>query len=134
MNCGYLARSFDLLNVRDLDLIAQSAARCDRLTLAVLGDETVERLLGRAPIVPLGERLELVRHLRGVDEVIVHDQHDFTRARDHLTVFEVEGEASLLGGPGKTVVLSPERQTASRMLLDALRADPQPADPQFSVA
>ncbi|GAA2107807.1 hypothetical protein GCM10009841_27980 [Microlunatus panaciterrae] len=125
MICGYLARSFDLLNVRDLDLIAQSRSLCDSLTLAVLRDDTVERYLGRPPVVPLTERLELVRHLRGVDEVVVHHDHEFVENLDRFTVFAVEGEPVFIDHPVAPVLLTAERQTDSWMLQDALRVDPQ---------
>ena len=44
MSVGYLADSFDLINVRDLDLIAQARARCARLVVGVFTDEYVERV------------------------------------------------------------------------------------------
>lgn len=124
MRSGYLARSFDLLNVRDLDLVAQARAHCDWLTLAVLSDEAVAGTLGRAPVVPFVERFELVRHLRGVDEVVVHQAENFAQSAHNLTVFTVAGEVPVVDHTGEAVVmLTPRRASASWMLLAALQAD-----------
>ena len=125
MTQGYMARSFDLLNVCDLDLIAQASSICDRLTVAVLSDEDVHERMGRPPVVPLVERLELLRHVRGVDEVIVHGGREDTQTKDRFTVFAVADEAWSNEHSGETVILTLQRETASRMLQEALRADPE---------
>lgn len=113
---GYLARSFDLLNVRDLDLISQAKQHCSWLTLGVFDDDFAARL-GRRPMMPLAERVALSRHVRGVDEVLVHDEeaplHD-------VLVFAVNGEVPPAGARD-VLVLSPRRETASALLRNALR-------------
>ena len=81
MSVGYLADSFDLINVRDLDLIAQARARCTRLVVGVFTDEHAEWLFGRRPVVPLSERMAVLRHVRGVDEVVAHDAGSARRRR-----------------------------------------------------
>lgn len=124
MASGYLARSFDLFNVRDLDLIAQAAALCRQLTLGVLTDESVRRLQGRPPVVPLHERLEIVRHLRGIHEVLVHDDGTFDRTAHSFTVFAASGEPQFVSDPS-VVILTPHRETESWMLRDALRLAPE---------
>lgn len=71
MTVGYLLGTFDLLNVGDLDLVEQVSASSSQVVLAVYSDEHVASRLGRPPVVPLHERLALLNHLRGVDEVVV---------------------------------------------------------------
>ena len=83
---GYLARSFDLINVSDLDLISQARQLCSRLVVGVHSDELVTRLTGRPPVVPLSERVALVAHVRGVDEVLVHEG-DSAPADPDMVVF-----------------------------------------------
>lgn len=72
MPTGYVVGAFDLLNVRDIDVIAQVRARCDHVVVGVLDDDEVQRLYGRPPVVPLVERLALLEHVRGVDDVMKH--------------------------------------------------------------
>ncbi len=72
MSTGYLARAFDLIDVRDLDLINQASSRCDSLVVGVYTDEYFERRFGRRPIVPEGERVALVEQLRGVARAVPH--------------------------------------------------------------
>ena len=73
MSVGYLADSFDLINVRDLDLIAQARARCARLVVGVFTDDYVERVSGRRPVIPLSERMAVLQQVRGIVEVVAHD-------------------------------------------------------------
>lgn len=118
---GYLACSFDLLNVGDLDVIDQAREHCVELVVGVHDDELVEAATGRPPVVPLSERLSLVSHLRGVGRVVVHRagraveqgaQVSFVLAGDH----DADAPAA--------VVLTPRRETASAILRAALRAAP----------
>lgn len=118
---GYLSASFDLLNVADLDVIDQARAQCDQLTVGVFSDEYVERTMGRKPVIALEERAALLRHVRGVDHVVVHDDVDLSRLGADVTVFAVDGPRSEdqedERARPKTVLLSPARRTDS----DALR-------------
>lgn len=119
MGVGYLSGSFDLLNVGDLDVIAQAGARCAELQVGVHPDEAVEALTGRPPVVPLAERLALVQHVRGVHAAEVHDpRHGFPVGVS--TVFVVAGAPT--PAPEGAVLLTPERETASAALRAALRA------------
>ena len=116
---GYLSSAFDLLNVGDLDLIAQARERCDHLVVGVQSDEYVERVTGRAPVVPLVERMALVSHLRGVDVVIMHDDVDQPEFGSTDTVFTVTESAEPRRGD-RVHRLSPTRQTQSRAIRAAL--------------
>jgi len=121
MTVGYLADSFDMINVRDLDLVAQARALCSRLVVGVFTDEYTEQLFGRRPIVPFSERLLIVRHLRGVDEVVEHNADSATVGGVHFLAAD-RLDAAL---PGKAYlqVLVPMRGTSSAVLRDALSAE-----------
>jgi len=58
--------------------------------VGVHSDELVTQLTGRAPVVPLSERLALVAHVRGVDEVLVHEAG--SGPADPDTVLFVDGD------------------------------------------
>jgi cytidyltransferase-like protein len=70
---GYLFGSFDLFSVGDLDIIHQASRQCDELTVGILADDHVADLMGRAPVVPCHERIEIVRSVRGVSSAQPHD-------------------------------------------------------------
>lgn len=67
---GYAAGAFDLFHVGHLNLLRHAKAHCDFLIAGVVADELLVQAKGRAPVIPLAERLEIVRHIRFVDEAI----------------------------------------------------------------
>ena len=86
---GYAAGAFDLFHVGHLNLLAQARQRCDYLIAGVVSDELLLATKGRAPIVPLAERLEIVRNIRYVDEAVaeVHPSRLDTWQDNHFDVF-----------------------------------------------
>jgi glycerol-3-phosphate cytidylyltransferase-like family protein len=120
MSVGYLADSFDLINVRDLDLIAQANAQCTHLVLGVFTDEYAERVFGRRPVVPLSERIALLRHVRGVADAIPHSADVEPILADVEMVFvAADVPVQVIEDP---VILTPRRHTDSPVLRSALLA------------
>jgi glycerol-3-phosphate cytidylyltransferase len=68
---GYAPGVFDLFHIGHLNILRRARENCDRLVAGVCSDELVVQLKGRPPVVPLSERLEIVRSLRYVDETYV---------------------------------------------------------------
>ncbi|GAA1831373.1 adenylyltransferase/cytidyltransferase family protein [Agromyces salentinus] len=66
---GYAAGAFDLFHVGHLNILKHAKDRCDHLIAGVVSDELLEMRKGRAPVVPLAERIEIVQHIDYVDEV-----------------------------------------------------------------
>lgn len=66
---GYAPGAFDLFHIGHLNLLRRAAEHCDVLIAGVVSDEVLLATKGRAPVVPLAERLEIVRSLRLVDDV-----------------------------------------------------------------
>jgi bifunctional ADP-heptose synthase (sugar kinase/adenylyltransferase) len=120
MSVGYLPNAFDLINVRDLDLIAQATMHCSRLVVGVFTDDFAEQLLGRRPVVPMVERMALVAHIRGVDQVVEHDGSSLVVQPD-VRIFSVAGDVAL-PGVGDTWLLQSTRETTSVTLREALQA------------
>lgn len=117
---GILVSSYDLFNVADLDLIAQARAMCGRVVAAVLTDDDVIAATGWAPVVPLAGRMALMRHVRGVDDVIPADS---TGARwgagpDDIAMTSVLAESV---GRGDVVLLN-GRRTGSQLLSQLIPA------------
>lgn len=73
---GYAAGGFDLFHVGHLNLLRQARAHCDYLIAGVVSDELLRASKGREPVVPLAERLEIVRNIRFVDEAVVEHLPD----------------------------------------------------------
>ena len=70
MITGYVPGGFDMLHVGHLNILTEAAKRCDHLIAGVATDESLERMKGRGPIVPLTARMSMVAALRMVDSVV----------------------------------------------------------------
>ncbi len=66
---GYAPGAYDLFHVGHLNLLRRAADHCDHLIAGVVSDEMLLATKGRLPVVPLAERMEIVRNVRFVDEV-----------------------------------------------------------------
>ena len=80
---GYAPGAYDLFHIGHLNLLRHARAHCDHLIAGVVSDEMLVLTKGRAPVIPLAERMEIVRSLRIVDEVhaeVMRDKLDTWRA------------------------------------------------------
>ncbi|MCU1510030.1 MAG: cytidyltransferase [Glaciihabitans sp.] len=73
---GYARGAFDLFHVGHVNLLRRARAACDYLVVGVVPDETLTARKGMRPVVPLGERVDIVRSMRFVDEVVVDASDD----------------------------------------------------------
>jgi glycerol-3-phosphate cytidylyltransferase len=76
---GYAPGAYDLFHIGHLNILRHAKENCDRLIAGVVSDEMLLRTKGRLPVVPLAERLEIVRNIRYVDDVhaeVVPDKID----------------------------------------------------------
>ncbi|MGH8389941.1 MAG: adenylyltransferase/cytidyltransferase family protein [Pseudomonas sp.] len=64
---GYAPGAYDLFHIGHLNLLRQAKKRCDFLIAGVVADEVLIEHKGMKPVVPLVERLEIVRNVRHVD-------------------------------------------------------------------
>jgi glycerol-3-phosphate cytidylyltransferase len=67
---GYAPGVYDLFHIGHLNILTRAAECCDHLIAGVVTDDVVMRAKGKAPVVPLAERLEIVRSVRYVDEAV----------------------------------------------------------------
>ena len=67
---GYAPGVYDLFHVGHLNILRHARSQCDRLIAGVVSDEMAELAKGRPPVVPLVERLEIVRSVRFGDEAV----------------------------------------------------------------
>lgn len=69
LRVGYAPGVYDLFHVGHLNILRTAKQHCDVLIAGVVSDEMAERAKGRRPVVPLSERIEIVRHISFVDRV-----------------------------------------------------------------
>ncbi len=73
---GFTAGAFDMFHVGHLNLLKNAKARCDYLIVGVNTDELITTYKNKHAIVPLEERMQIVRAVKYVDEVISVDTLD----------------------------------------------------------
>ena len=146
MRIGYAAGAFDLFHVGHLNILKHARSQCDYLIAGVVSDEMLLHTKGAYPVVPLAERLEIVRHVRFVDEAVaevVEDKLDTWRDLRFDVFFKGDDWRGTERGQrlekqfravGVDVVYFPytvtTSSTALRLALDALteqRAESSPA-------
>jgi len=72
MTCiGYAPGAFDLFHIGHLNLLRRAREHCDYLIAGVVADEVLMTHKGVVPVIPLVERLEIVRNVRFVDAAYV---------------------------------------------------------------
>ena len=66
---GYAPGVYDLFHIGHLNILKHARSQCDHLIAGVVSDDMCTLAKGRPPVVPEGERLEIVRHIAFVDQV-----------------------------------------------------------------
>lgn len=66
---GYAPGAFDLFHIGHLNLLRQAKQHCDFLIAGVVADEVLIQHKKVTPVIPLDERMEIVRNVRFVDMV-----------------------------------------------------------------
>jgi glycerol-3-phosphate cytidylyltransferase len=67
---GYAPGAYDLFHIGHLNILTRAAEQCDKLVAGVVTDDVVLRAKGKAPVIPLAERLAIVSSVRYVDEAV----------------------------------------------------------------
>jgi glycerol-3-phosphate cytidylyltransferase len=64
---GYALGAFDPFHIGHLKMLRRAKERCDYLIAGVVSDEVLSAHKGVTPVVPLAERIEIVRDCRHID-------------------------------------------------------------------
>lgn len=81
---GYTTGVYDLFHVGHLNLLRQAKSLCDHLVVGVTTDELCHARKGKYPVIPFEERVEIVRHIRFVDDVVPQASMDKLEAWSRL--------------------------------------------------
>jgi rfaE bifunctional protein nucleotidyltransferase chain/domain len=120
---------FDVLHVGHVRYLQGASAEADLLVVAINDDQSVRGLKGASrPILPAGDRAELVAALRGVDYVVVFGDPNVERLLLSLrpdvhckgtdyTVETVPERAVVQGYGGRIAIVGDPKDHATRELL-----------------
>jgi glycerol-3-phosphate cytidylyltransferase len=81
---GYVPGAYDLFHIGHLNILKRASLECDHLIAGVVTDEVLMRAKGRAAVVPLAERLEIVRSIDVVDHAVTDLSSDKFVMWQHL--------------------------------------------------
>lgn len=73
---GYTTGVFDMFHIGHLRVLERAREHCTRLIVGVTTDELSLGGKGKSPIIPYGERVEIVSSLKCVDEVVPQISYD----------------------------------------------------------
>ena len=73
---GYAAGAFDLFHIGHLNILRHAKNECDYLIAGVVSDEMLRLTKGIDPVIPLAERIEIVRSIGYVDEAVAETVPD----------------------------------------------------------
>lgn len=81
---GYTTGIFDLFHIGHLNVLKKAKNNCDYLIVGVSNDNLARILKGKTPVIPFEERIEIVKSIRCVDEVVEECDSDKLKACDRL--------------------------------------------------
>jgi glycerol-3-phosphate cytidylyltransferase len=73
---GYTTGVYDMFHIGHLNILKRAKAECDYLIVGVTTDELSQSRKGKLPIIPLVERMQIVKNLSFVDEVVPQETMD----------------------------------------------------------
>ncbi|MCH5180303.1 MAG: adenylyltransferase/cytidyltransferase family protein [Erysipelotrichales bacterium] len=80
---GYTSGVYDLFHIGHLNIFRRAKEKCDYLVVGVTTDELCYSRKNKLPIIPFGERKEIVAAIKYVDEVVPQENMDkFTKVKE----------------------------------------------------
>ena len=73
---GYTAGCYDMFHIGHLNLLRRAKNNCDYLIVGVNSDDAAFSYKHKYPVIPLEERMDILRELKCVDEVVRVDNVD----------------------------------------------------------
>ena len=70
MIIGYTTGVYDMFHIGHLNIIRRAKEHCDYLIVGVSTDELIQKEKNKTPIIPYEQRVEIVKAIKFVDEVV----------------------------------------------------------------
>jgi rfaE bifunctional protein nucleotidyltransferase chain/domain len=83
---AYTVGTFDLLHVGHLALLEYCKTLGDKFIVGVASDEVVNSYKSNAPVIPLNQRMEMLKALRCVDAVVSYEKLEYVTSCKELDV------------------------------------------------
>ena len=80
MKVGYTTGVYDLFHIGHLNILKRAKMHCDFLIVGVTTDELCKARKNKYPVIPYDERVEIVKSIRYVDEVVPQTSMDKLKA------------------------------------------------------
>lgn len=81
---GYVPGGWDMFHIGHLNILKNARPHCDVLVVGVVTDEALTAMKGRAPVIPLAERMAIIESLALVDQVVVDTSSDKLKVWDRI--------------------------------------------------
>lgn len=81
---GYTTGVFDMFHIGHLNILKRAKEQCEYLVVGVSTDEVVETYKHKKPVVPFDERIEIVKAIKYVDEVVPQTSMDKMEAWEKI--------------------------------------------------
>ena len=126
---GYICGVFDLFHIGHLNILRRCKEYCDYLIVGVDSDDLTETFKSKRPAINQDDRMEIIRAIRYVDEVVLVDYHNYSPrlawdlyrfdvqfcGDDHVS--ELDGEKRFLREHGSDLVFLPYTKRISSTMI-----------------
>ncbi len=86
MKIVYTVGTFDMVHVGHLDLLEYCATLGDKFVVGVASDEVVGTYKKNVPVIPLEQRMRMLKALECVDDVVSYDKLEYVSNCKELNV------------------------------------------------